>query len=249
MSNEKTEGIVIRQVDFSETSRVVTWFTRDWGKIATMAKGAKRLKGPFEAAIDLLSHCRIVFIRKVSSTLDLLTQADLVSKFQLEDRDLTGLYGGYYIAELLDRMFEDYDPHPELFDFTIECLERIGSRPDPKNELIRYELFLLREIGHLPRWDVCIACEKPLKENGPYEFWLSQGGLLCQECQKSEYRRNPVDDDTLKILNRFSQIDRSSSTAVELEIEEKHRKQMRPILTAVVSDLLGQRPKLIRYIS
>lgn len=249
MSNEKTEGIVIRQVDFSETSRVVTWFTRDWGKIATMAKGAKRLKGPFEAAIDLLSHCRIVFLRKVSDSLDLLTQADLVSKFQLVDRDLTRLYAGYYIAELLDRLFEDYDPHPELFDFTVESLERIGSQPEPKNESIRYELFLLREIGHLPRWDACIACERPLQNIGPYEFWLAQGGLLCRSCQKSEHRRNPVDDDTLEILNRCSLIENSSSEEIEIKIEEKHRKQIRPILTAVVSDLLGQRPKLLRYIS
>ena len=52
-TREKTEGIVIRQADFSESSRVVTFFTRDFGKISALAKGAKRLKGPFQAAIHL----------------------------------------------------------------------------------------------------------------------------------------------------------------------------------------------------
>ena len=56
MSTEKTEGVVIRQTDFSETSRIVTFYTRDWGRISVIAKGAKRLKGPFEAALDLLTE-------------------------------------------------------------------------------------------------------------------------------------------------------------------------------------------------
>src|ERR1043165_4338396 len=66
MSTQKAEALVIRQTDFSETSKVVTFFTREHGKISVIAKGARRLKGPFEAAIDLLTVCRIVFIRKSS---------------------------------------------------------------------------------------------------------------------------------------------------------------------------------------
>jgi len=54
MSTEKTEAIIIRQVDFSETSRVVTFYTREFGKVPLLAKGAKRLKGPFESGLDLL---------------------------------------------------------------------------------------------------------------------------------------------------------------------------------------------------
>ena len=69
MSLEKADALVIRQVDFSESSRVVTFFSREFGKFAALAKGAKRLKGPFDAALDLLSACRVVFIRKSSGTL------------------------------------------------------------------------------------------------------------------------------------------------------------------------------------
>ena len=54
MLPEKTEAVVIRHVDFSETSKVVTLFTRDFGKISALAQGARRLRGPFEAALDLL---------------------------------------------------------------------------------------------------------------------------------------------------------------------------------------------------
>jgi len=53
MAIEKTDAIVIRVVEFSESSCVVTLFTRDFGKIAAMAKGARRPKSAFESAIDL----------------------------------------------------------------------------------------------------------------------------------------------------------------------------------------------------
>ena len=73
MSLEKTDAIVIRLVDFSETSCVVTLFSRDYGKSNALAKGARRPKGPFDSDLDLFTVCRIVFLHKSSDALDLLT--------------------------------------------------------------------------------------------------------------------------------------------------------------------------------
>src|SRR5688572_31702494 len=124
MAAEKSDAIVIRLADFSESSKVVTLFTREFGKVAALAKGAKRLKSPFEAALDLLAQCRIVFLRKSSSGLDILTEAQLLQRFRPTSRDLTRLYAGYYVAELLDGLTEEYDPHPELYDAAAAILER-----------------------------------------------------------------------------------------------------------------------------
>ena len=103
MSLEKADALVIRQADFSESSRVVTFFSREFGKFAALAKGAKRLKGPFDAALDLLSTCRVVFIRKSSGTLNLLTEARLTQRFTPQNSgtpgSLNSVYGGYYVAE------------------------------------------------------------------------------------------------------------------------------------------------------
>ena len=101
MSMEKTDALIIRLADFSESSRVVTFFTRDFGRISALAKGGKRLKGPFEAALDLLAICRIVFLRKSTPGLDILTEAQLTSRFKPSGRELERFYGGYYVAELL----------------------------------------------------------------------------------------------------------------------------------------------------
>ena len=115
MSTEKSEGLILRVTDFSETSRIVVIFTREFGKISALAKGGKRLKGPFESALDLLATCQIVFLSKGTSGLDLLTEAKLVHRFRPQERELVCLYAGYYVAELLLGLTEDYDPHPDLY--------------------------------------------------------------------------------------------------------------------------------------
>src|SRR5207253_10760688 len=101
MSSEKATALVLRVVEFSETSSVVTLFTREFGKISGLAKGARRPKGPFESALDLLALCRIVFLRKSPGTLDLLTEAKLLKRFRPRAGELFNLYAGYYVAELL----------------------------------------------------------------------------------------------------------------------------------------------------
>src|SRR5688500_238043 len=101
VSSEKSMAIVLRVVEFSETSIIVTLFTDSFGKLSALAKGARRPKSPFEAALDLLAVCRIVFIHKSTDALDLLTEAKLERRFRSATRDLSRLYAGFYVAELL----------------------------------------------------------------------------------------------------------------------------------------------------
>ena len=134
MSVEKASALILKVVDFSETSCVLTLFTREFGKVRGLAKGARRPKGPFESAIDLMAHCRIVFLRKSSDALDLLTEAKLERRFRVAAHDASGLYAGYYVIELLREMTEDYDPHPELFDIADQTLAVVSSGG---NDLLR----------------------------------------------------------------------------------------------------------------
>src|ERR1051325_2178758 len=99
MASEKTQAIVLKVVEFSETSCVLTLFTEDFGKIGALAKGARRPKSPFEGALDLLALVRIVFLHKSSDALDRLTEAKLERRFRSAQRDLSRLYAGYYVAE------------------------------------------------------------------------------------------------------------------------------------------------------
>lgn len=246
MTTEKTDALVIRMADFSESSRVVTFFSRDWGKLSVVAKGAKRLKGPFEAALDLLTDCRIVFIRKSSSSLDILTEAQLSTRFTPNGRDLTSLYGGYYVAELLSGLTEEYDPHPVLYEEAVGTLERLSHDENPKLSTLRFELVVLREIGQLPAFDVCVVCGEPTDGVGPFAFWVSQGGVICPKCQTQQYSQNRIQAGTLAVMRRLSA--KSDPVLKNLVVSPEQLREMQHVATAAISHALGRRPKMLRYL-
>lgn len=246
MSTEKTRGLVIRQTDWSESSRIVTFFTQDHGKISVVAKGARRLKSSFDAAIDLLSECGIVFIRKSSNSLDILTEAELIDRFHPGSQDMFTLYGGYYVAELLDSLTEEYDTHARLYLDAINTLSRLAKAETPKLTIIRFELAVLREIGQLPAVDFCVVCDSPVQEGENYAFWVSQGGLICGDCQRPEYRRNLLESGTISHLRQLSS---DSNSIDQLCISPLQLSQLHFFTTSAISYVLGRRPKMFRYLA
>src|SRR6516165_11970764 len=92
MPANRSLALVVRTVDVFETSLVATLFTRELGKVAVLAKGARRLKSSFQGGLDLLSVSDIVMFPKASETLDLLAEAAPVERFTSLRRDLAALY-------------------------------------------------------------------------------------------------------------------------------------------------------------
>ena len=246
MSTEKSAAIVIRQADFSESSRVVTLFTRDFGKVAALAKGAKRLKGPFEAALDLLARCEVVFIRKSSSGLDILTEAHLAQRFHPRPGDLGSLYGGYYVAELLDALSEEYDPHPLLFDEAVLTLERLSGDQPLDFSILRFEFVILREIGQLPALDVCSNCGEPAGSSGRYGYQVSQGGIICQNCFGDDAPRYILSAGAVAAARALAS--EADNVLRSLTASPAQLREMRSVTNAAIAHTLGRRPKTLRYL-
>ena len=205
MPAEKSLAIVLRLVEFSETSLVVTLFTRDFGKITALAKGARRPKGPFEAALDLLALVRVVFLHKSSDALDLLTEAKLERRFRAAARDLARLYAGYYVAELLAELTDEDDPHPELFDEANRTLELLDRDGPVAAALLSLELSALRLLGHLPSLAECVGCGTPVATEGRIAFGLIAGGVLCAKCRSGQRSVVSVSAAALKALRQLSE--------------------------------------------
>jgi DNA repair protein RecO (recombination protein O) len=246
MHAEKTDALVIRLADFSESSRVVTLFTRDFGKVSALAKGAKRLKGPFESALDLLSRVRVVFLRKSSDSLDLLTEAQLLARFQPRPRELMSLYGGYYVAELLDGLTEVHDPHPALFDAAVETLERLGGPLDVRLSILWFEARILREIGHFPDFDACLVCGRPADLAPGVRHWVTQGGLVCKDCGRPDLSHTEIHSGSLTILSRLA--DPDAAGLAELQPSNPQYKGLRRLMTSAISHVLERRPRMLSYL-
>lgn len=247
MSSEKAEGLILRVTDFSNTSRILVFFTREFGKVSALAKGGRKLKSPFESALDLLSTCQIVFLRKSTSGLDLLTEAKLISRFHPQQRELTCLYAGYYLAELLLGLTEDYDPHLALYVAAQDALEMFQDSAMTMLGVVRFELVLLREIGQLPDFEFCAACGAELTEGRTFGFWVSEGGLICPECQKEGYTQISIHAGTAASMKLLSS---DSETAWKrLNLSAQQLKEIKHVTTAAISHILGRRPKMLKYLN
>ena len=239
---------MIRQADFSESSRVITFFGREFGKFAAVAKGVKRLKGPFDAALDLLSTCRIVFLRKSSGALSLLTQASLVRRFAPVPSDPNSLYGGYYVADLLFGLTEEFDPDPRIFDAAQRALTELADPGiDPVTAIVHFEITLLRLTGHFPNLTECSVCGMPVELAGKFAYWVSQGGLLCADCRHQEYAGRSISAGSLVVLQKLA--DGESSLAERLRMSRNQAAECHQLAVSVITNVLGRKPGTLRYLS
>jgi DNA repair protein RecO (recombination protein O) len=242
MSAEKALALVLRTVDFSETSVIVTLFTREFGKISGLAKGGRRLKGPFESALDLLALCRVVFLRKSSDALDLLTEAKLERRFRVREAGLRGLNAAYYVAELLRELTHDNDPHPELFaaaDATLVALNAANSQPAHVTfrHVLHFELTALRLLGHLPSFDACAECGTPVGGAARVPFGHTSGGVLCAACRPG--KRNVVSLSAAAIESLKQLSEQRIGARAYVEIDRTLRGELRGLMKHYIAHLLG----------
>jgi len=244
MAAEKALALVVRGTDWSETSRITTLFTRESGKIRALAKGGRRLKSNFDCAFDLLSICRIVFLRKAHGGLDLLTEARLEEQFPILRQDLQALYTGYYIAELLADGTQDYDPHPVLFDVAVASLRSLGKGVDPRGAASAFELVWLRELGYSPRLDACATCGAEVEDGAA--FSPSAGGIVCPTCAAAAVDRRSLSAECLAEMRRLT--GSAGGSAADVALTGATVDELRPVLGQTVSYVLGRRPRLLGYV-
>jgi DNA repair protein RecO (recombination protein O) len=240
-------------------------WTREFGKVRVLAKGGRRLKSNFENSLDLLTLCRIVFLRKSSGSLDLLTEARVEERFPRLRADLQALYAAYYIAELLSDWTEDYDPHPHLFDEALAALRTLGQPDIPSGpRLARFELVLLRELGYTPALLSCAVCGRefalpqrpqssPRKNSAsvdpetsvaPMVFSAAAGGVVCADCRPRQRNAMPLSTEAWLALQELS----AQPEAWRRPMSPEVRGQLREVLNQYVTYLLGRRPKLLPYL-
>ena len=249
MAAEKATALVLRTTDWSESSRIATLWTREFGRVRVLAKGGRRLKSNFESALDLLTVCSIVLLRKSSGSLDLLTEARVVERFSQLRVDLPALYAAYYIAELLSDWTEDYDPHPVLFDEALAALRTLGGAVAQGKQsttgmrLARFELVMLRELGYTPALDHCAGCQGPV-QGASIAFSAAAGGLVCPACQTRQRDRRPLKPEAWEALRQLTE----SEDAWQHAWSSAARGEVRQVLGQYVTYLMGRRPRLLPYL-
>ncbi|HOE65626.1 MAG TPA: DNA repair protein RecO [Candidatus Hydrogenedentes bacterium] len=149
MSQERTEAVVLRGVDWSETSRIVTFLTPDRGKVACLAAGAKRAKGGTGALLDTFNRLEIVYYWKEGRSVQKLAETALLDSFGGVKRDLDKTVYAAFPLELAYRAAQENEPSQALYAALVHGLGRLAAwGGDARTHVAWQALCLLRAAGY-----------------------------------------------------------------------------------------------------
>lgn len=194
-----TRAIVLKGGDYSETSRLVSAFARELGKVRFIAKGARRRTSPFAGLLEPLALVELVLIpgRSGLSTLKECAAAETPSA--LRD-DLGRLSAGLFALALVDETQIDDDPQPAVFDLLAAVLARLGPSANAPALLFAFQLRLIELSGYGLDLEACAEDGAPLGSTALYS--PAHKGLLCAACGRGVKGRR-LSPGALSLLRRL----------------------------------------------
>ena len=230
MAIQKTVAIVLRRQDVRETSLVLTFYTRDFGKVKGLLRGVRgsRAESWGLGAMEILSCDDIIFYEPKKGDVSTVSQCDLKEFFSHMRGSLDRLAYAAYIAELLDSVTNFYDPNTEAFELLLYSLRLMDGESSPKRVARIFEIKLLHILGLMPTLEFCANCG--LKTGESAKFSVRHGGLICKNCLGSDLNAQPMMAGTAKFIEYirkfpFEKLERVKvAEAVGKELESTLRK-------------------------
>ena len=185
-----SEALVLRTYPLKEADLIVSFFTRDQGKLRGVAKRARRPKSTFGAGLERLSHVRMAYYQNETRELVNLDSCELIrSQFALISDYWTSVALDYF-AEVADELLPSAEPSEKFFRLLLAVLESLQAPEAAKawRAVSYFSLWSLRLAGWLPELHVCLGCGTLLDDKEtPQRAFFSRGqaGLMCGHCRQT----------------------------------------------------------------
>lgn len=183
----KTDAVVLQTRRFRESSKIVTFYTREFGKIGAIARGAIQAKSKFGSVLQPMSLVSAVLYRKEGRDLQNLSSAEPIERFGYLTESLERMSAGFAIVELVNAVMHDEDKSEAMFDTLVDALRAL-NRSDA-NETFVVAWFMIRLsmlLGYAVKTEECGICAEPIevtRSSVPYS--LTIGAPLCSEHRES----------------------------------------------------------------
>lgn len=186
MTVPATLGISIQRSPFSETSQIVHFLTRDFGRIACIVKGAFREKNGFQGSIDLLVLSQIRFTRRKGRSMALLRGRKLLDHYPGLHEDIRAFSHAALMAELLRSGVQEGQGIAGLFPLLVRALEALGKdRERDDTVVLAFQAALLKMMGYEPMLDQCVECHARPGPGSLLTAYPRHGGIVCRNCRRA----------------------------------------------------------------
>ena len=231
MPIHKTEVLVLNKWDFRETSLIVNFFSRDFGKMSGLLKGIKKEPAKFASTLEHFSHNEIVFYKKINSALHLVSQCDIKDNFSLIRQNISKVGVASFMMELIDAVMAEEDANPEVFDLATTCLSELQVNDNPEKIMTIFKIKMLAFSGFKPHFDSCVSCGDRVNTHSKFSFVL--GGLLCARCYQKDFKARSIFRGTVASVLHIEKNDFRSN--LNLGMNPQIKKELNIILNAFLN--------------
>ena len=216
------EGIILREIDYGETSKILDVFTKEYGIIGVISKGSKKVKSSLSGVSNRLTY-GIFHLYYKEDKLSTLSSVDVKNPFLNIKNNVINIAFSTYLSELVAQVVKQSHNYSEIYDLFINSLLKINELYDPLVITNILELKLLSYLGVNPILDKCSNCGK---STDIVTFSSYHNGLLCKNCRTNE---KLVDIKAIKMIRMYYYLDISKIT--KIDIDSKVKKQIDDFLT------------------
>ena len=214
-----TEGVVLRNYPLGESDLIAVLFTRAYGRLSGVAKGARRTKSPFVGALEPLNWVEVVFFSKEGKDLVSLDKADVIQSFAQKTQSYRGLMQLSLLAELLITTTLEREPNDSLFRLLLVVLPQLTHPATADLAQAYFEIWYLKLAGLFPDHRKCQQCRGKLESS----VFVDGGRFFCEPCGGKHGKG--VSTEALDLLDRvgryhLAELSRLVPTAIA--VQEPH---------------------------
>jgi DNA repair protein RecO (recombination protein O) len=248
-NNFKTQGIVLRTIDYAESDRIVSFITEDQGKITGIAKGARKSQKRFANALEPFTCLSIVFSQKKGGKMAFIEEAAIVDHYPDIRGDLEKTLTASYFMDLIDQFILEEKRNPDLFHFICNFLCVLEKEKYTENMVRFFELRFLRMAGYEPVLDRCTTCNKPVQTNLLYSFIPATGGIRCRPCLECQGAGDGIPVSVGSIRTLLLGKDADPTFLNRIFMTEQCAQECQRILNRFIRYLLGKELKSLTVLN
>jgi DNA repair protein RecO (recombination protein O) len=177
----KAEAIILHSRKHGETSKILTLYTREYGKMSVMAKGSRGVRSKYLGTLETYNHISLVFYLKEGRQLQYLSDASIIEPFIHLHRQLGKMALAAVACEIVDKN-EQEASHPEQFHLLLNALRALNDGEHGLRNIIRaFQIQYISNAGYEPILDACYYCQKSQLDDLNY-LSIEQGIYSCGQC-------------------------------------------------------------------
>ncbi len=177
----KTKALCIKKFDYRESSKIVTLYSAEYGKFSAIIKAGRSNKSKISGIVDLFNQIEIVYYKKDTRTLQLITQAELINYYKNIKADIDTFKYVSALFELINDLIHENEPNALLYKGLVRILELFEkSGQNPKLLFVKFFLFFIKELGYELNSNECSLCGNIFEhDNGHFDLTY---GFVCNSC-------------------------------------------------------------------